>query len=82
MLTNTGKSMQDVQHSQYDGSSLLFVVFFIYFFGFPCFSTGKGSIDKANAEVRNIILRIWPKTPLELLDRVVQPPGTRKYLSL
>lgn len=37
---------------------------------------GKGSIDKANAEVRNIILRIWPKTPLELLDRVVQPPGT------
>ena len=56
--------------------------FFTYFFGFPCFSTGKGSIDKANAEVRNIILRIWPKTPLELLDRVVQPPGTRKYLSL
>ena len=81
--TNRGKSMQDVQHSQYDGSSLLFVVFFfMYFFGFPCFSTGKGSIDKANAEVRNIILRIWPKTPLELLDRVVQPPGTRKYLSL
>ena len=56
--------------------------FFTYFFAFPCFSTGKGSIDKANTEVRNIILRIWPKTPLELLDRVVQPPGTRKYLSL
>ena len=51
-------------------------------FLFPCFCAGKGSIDKANAEVRNIILRIWPKTPLELLDRVVQPPGTRKYLSL
>ena len=82
--TNRGKSMQDVQHSPYDGSSLLFAVFFpsCFLFVFLSFPTGKGSIDKANAEVRNIILRIWPKTPLELLDRVVQPPGTRKYLSL
>ena len=56
--------------------------FSLMLFLFPCFCAGKGSIDKANAEVRNIILRIWPKTPLELLDRVVQPPGTRKYLSL
>lgn len=38
---------------------------------------GKGSIDKANEEVRNIILRIWPKTSMELLDKVVQPPGVR-----
>ena len=83
VLTNRGKSMQDIQHSQCDGSLLSFVVFFLLCFClFPCFSSGKGSIDKANAEVRNIILRIWPKTPLELLDRVVQPPGTRKYLSL
>ena len=75
--------MQDVQHSQFDGFSLLFVVFFLLcFILFSLFSTGKGSIDKANAEVRNIIQRIWPKTPLELLDRVVQPPGTREYLSL
>ncbi|XP_044182314.1 voltage-dependent L-type calcium channel subunit alpha-1D-like isoform X2 [Acropora millepora] len=36
---------------------------------------GKGSIDKANGEVRNIILRIWPKTSMQLLDKVVQPPG-------
>ena len=39
---------------------------------------GKGSIDKANEEVRNIILRIWPKTSMELLDKVVQPPGVRE----
>ncbi|KAJ7326061.1 hypothetical protein OS493_028317 [Desmophyllum pertusum] len=38
---------------------------------------GKGSIDKANEEVRNIIIRIWPKTSMELLDKVVQPPGVR-----
>lgn len=36
---------------------------------------GKSSIDKANGEVRNIILRIWPKTSLQVLDKVVQPPG-------
>lgn len=46
---------------------------------FSCLcSVGKGSIDKANEEVRNIILRIWPKTSMELLDKVVQPPGVRK----
>jgi len=42
---------------------------------------GKGSIDKANEEVRNIILRIWPKTSMQLLDKVVQPPGAREYLT-
>ena len=42
------------------------------------FFAGKGSIDKANEEVRNIILRIWPKTSMELLDKVVQPPGVRE----
>lgn len=42
-----------------------------------CF-VGKGTIDKANEEVRNIILRIWPKTSMELLDKVVQDPEGRK----
>lgn len=45
---------------------------------FSFFFAGKGSIDKANEEVRNIILRIWPKTSMELLDKVVQPPGVRE----
>lgn len=48
------------------------LVSFLFFFA------GKGSIDKANEEVRNIILRIWPKTSMELLDKVVQPPGVRE----
>ena len=41
-------------------------------------SAGKGSIDKANDEIRNIILRIWPKTSMDLLDKVVQDPEGRK----
>ena len=48
--------------------------FFVLLFSF----TGKGSIDKANEEIRNIILRIWPKTSMELLNKVVQPPGGGK----
>ena len=32
--SNRGKSMQDFQPSQYDGSSLLFIVFFFYVFLF------------------------------------------------
>lgn len=63
-------------------SSLLYFFLYVFCFVFLVLLTGKGSIDKANAEVRNIILRIWPKTSLALLDRVVQPPGTRKYLPL
>ena len=40
--TNRGKSMQDFQHSQYDGSSLLFVVFFLrIFLVFLVFPQGK-----------------------------------------
>ena len=60
----------------------LFVCFFICLFLclfvclFVClFISGKGSLDKANEELRTIIRRIWPKTSAELLDRVVLPPG-------
>lgn len=34
-----------------------------------------GNIDEANAELRNVIKKIWKRTSPKLLDQVVPPPG-------
>ncbi|XP_048579316.1 muscle calcium channel subunit alpha-1 isoform X2 [Nematostella vectensis] len=36
---------------------------------------GKGSLEKANEEMRAIIMKVWPKTSQEFLDEIIQPPG-------
>lgn len=36
-----------------------------------------GCIDEANEELRSVILRIWKRTPLKLLDEIVPPAGSK-----
>ena len=35
----------------------------------------EGNIDQANAELREVILKIWKRTSPKLLDQVVPPAG-------
>ena len=41
----------------------------------------EGSIDSANSELKAIVLKIWKRTPSEVLDRVFPPPGSGNNLS-
>lgn len=35
----------------------------------------EGNIDQANMELREVILKIWKRTSIKLLDQVVPPAG-------
>jgi len=37
----------------------------------------EGCIDEANEELRSVILRIWKRTQLKLLDEIVPPAGSK-----
>ena len=42
----------------------------------------EGSIDSANDELRQIVLRIWKRTPRDVIDSVFPPKGSGKAQSL
>jgi len=42
----------------------------------------QGCIDEANEELRSVILRIWKRTQLKLLDEIVPPAGSKLRLPL
>ena len=35
----------------------------------------EGNIDQANAELREVIIKVWKRTSTKLLDQVVPPAG-------
>ena len=41
----------------------------------------EGNIDQANAELREVILKIWKRTSPKLLDQVVPPAGKYTVMS-
>ena len=41
----------------------------------------EGNIDQANAELREVILKIWKRTSPKLLDQVVPPAGKYTVIS-
>ncbi len=38
----------------------------------------EGSIDQANEELKEIVLRIWKRTPQSVLDALFPPKGSGK----
>lgn len=40
----------------------------------------EGNIDQANAELRDVIIKVWKRTSQKLLDQVVPPAGLYYYL--